>query len=262
MRRGARTLIVLLVVAALASLGAAWIAIETEQEAVALILGIPILFVSAITLWVALPSPARIVVTDQAELNLNDLIFYLYDDDDPATGQQRRVPRDYLLQVHVACVNLGDRKGIVASVVLQQFMDSEGQPVALPDAPERLTAVKWVQKSGYVNNHRHFENLTELPPYVLDSNDAVTLRFRCRRGITWSDPDLAALRKVHEALARRIAKARGHVVWRDGSTVHRDAFMVPVRTMQQREYADAIRDLTLGFTILPIGVEPKPVTIE
>jgi hypothetical protein len=261
MRRFRRTLITLLVIAGLASLGAVLIVIETGEEAVALVMGMPILVVSALTLWYALPLPARLVVTAQPELDLNDLLFFLSDDRSP-TGEARRIPRDYLLQLHVAVANLGDRKGIVASLVLEQFLDRNGQPVVLPGAPERLTAVRWVQRSGYVNGNPHFENLNQLPPYVLDSSDAVTLRFRCRRGISWFDPSVASLRQVHDALVRPIATAHGYLTWRDGAKVHRSAFSLPVKVVQQQAYTDAIRDLTQGFTTLPTGVEPQDIALE
>jgi hypothetical protein len=261
MRRDRRSLLLLLGFALMASTLATWVAIETEHEAVALITGASILLVSTITLWLALPLPARLVVTDQPEVELDDLIFFLQD---APTGEDanRRIPRDYLLQLHVAVVNLGDRKGIVAAVVLEQFLDREGKPVALPGAPEHLSAMQWMQRSGYVNGHRHFENLNQMPPYVLDSNDAVTLRFRCRRGITWRNPSLTALREVHDSLARAVVNARGHVRWRDGSKDHRSDFTVPVRVIQQQEYVKAIHDLTHGFTTLPRDVQAQDLSIE
>ena len=261
MRRDGRSLLVLLGLVLVASALAAWVAVETGQEAVALIMGVPILLVAVFTLWLALPVPAHIVVTDQPELELDDLLFFLYDDS-PEQQATRHIPRDYLLQLHVAVVNLGDRKGIVAGVVLDQLLDPDGQPVVLPGAPERLSAMQWVQRSGYVNGRRHFENLNQLPPYVVDSNDALTLRFRCRRGITWREPSLTALQEVHTALARPIVKAQGHVRWRAGSKDHRTDFTVPVRVVQQQEYVKAIYDLTQGFTTLPEDVQEQKISIE
>jgi hypothetical protein len=181
--------------------------IATGEEIATVVLSVPVLMLSAATLWLALPRPARLILIRQDELELDDLIFFLY----PLGSAAKAIPRDYLLQLHVAVCNVGDRKAVISAIRLKGFFTEDGTRAALPDAPQVLAGHQWVQRSGWViagqgMTHRMEANSVP-PPYVLEPDDVVTVRFRTRRGIDWSPQwDLAALRSFCELLEAPIVR--------------------------------------------------------
>jgi len=195
-------------------------------------------------------------VVRQDELGLDDLVFYLVDL--PAG----RVPREFLLQLHIAVANVGGRKAVVSKVTIEAFFDVAGRMVDLPGATKTHRATRYTQRSGWRDGHYSFENEMEPGPWLLAPDDVITLRFRCRRGVDWSASfGLPELRAIHDHLHAPIACARGTVVWREGSAVREDAFEVVVKTVQQEEYVQALRNLTKNFTVLP-SIPHQPFDIE
>jgi hypothetical protein len=149
---------------------------STGEEIATVVLSVPVLVLSAATLWLALPKRARVIVIRQDELELDDLIFFLY----PLGSDSQALPVDYLLQLHVAVCNVGDRKAVVSAIRLKGFFAEDGSPSALPDAPSVVAGAQWVQRSGWVIAEQVMERRAEAnsvpPPYVLERDDVILTR--------------------------------------------------------------------------------------
>jgi hypothetical protein len=235
-------------------------ALVTGQEVASVALSIPILIVATLTLWFTIPKPARLKVESMSEAELTDLIFYVYPE--PNQSGQQQIPVDYLLQLHVVVSNLGDRKAVLSAIQLEGFRNAAGAVVHLPDAPETIGGIRWIQQSGWVNSQRHFQNITEPPPYILDRDELIVIRFRARRGIDWGGRwDLDALRSFCEPLRSPIVTAFGTIIWRRAGTVVREAFDVPMQVAQQAEYTALVGLLTHEFTVIP-NVPKQQVPLE
>lgn len=235
-------------------------AASTGKELLTTVLTIPVLIVAGLTLWQALPKPAQLVLVRQDELSLDDLIFYVVPQPNPQNEQ--RIPRDYLLQLHVAVCNIGDKKAVLSRVRLEGFRGPEAEMLSLPDAPTWLDGAQWSQHLGWVNGELHHQNVWSPPPYVLDRDDVITIRFRCRRGIDWSERwTLEELRRVHDALRHPFAYAYGHMAWRRGQEIITEPFEVALCVQQQQLYAQTIADVTQQFTERP-HIPEHPFQLE
>lgn len=243
--------------------GAAAIAIvsvvTTREELAATALTLPTLIIAAFTLVLTVPKAARLRLIRPDELGLSDLIFYVVPK--PAQPGERQVPRDFLLQLVVVICNVGDRKAVLSAVTLDGFIGRSGNVVRLPDLPETLNAERWEQQFGWLNGRQVWQNVSFPPPYVLERDDVLTLRFRARRGVDWSPRwDVAALRTFAEPLEDPIESAYGVMIWRQGERVVRTPFDLRVQVEQQELYVACLRDLTDDFTTRPeIDVHPFPL---
>jgi hypothetical protein len=209
-------------------------------------LTVPVLAVATATLIVTLPRPARVIVQRQDELGLDDLIFML------VTHNAQQVPRDYLLQLHVAVINVGGRKAVLSTLQLTQFWDDAGHPVQVPDIPMPLTAQMARQSATYVGNVPVVSVDLVPGPYVLEPDDVITLRFRSRRGIDWQPAwTLGRIQELAAGLARPVKSCTIRAVYRRGHKVEIRDFKIAVLTQQQDVYADALGTLTNVFTQLP-----------
>jgi hypothetical protein len=225
-------------------------AVDSGQEVASVALSVPILIIAGLTLWYTAPRNAQLKVNRLDEANLDDLIFYIYPQ--PAQPGERQIPRDYLLQLHVAVYNLGDRKGVLSAINIDGLRNDVGETVYLPESPKGISGTQWISRSGFINTHRHFENLNSPGPYILEPDDVIVLRFRSRRGIDWSDRwTPTAVRDFCAPLQRPLVSAFGTMAWRRGGQVVRDSFEVRLQVVQQAEYVQLIETLTEGFTIRP-----------
>src|SRR5207248_10777623 len=111
-------------------------------------------------------------------------IFYVYQE--VADGRQLQVPRDFLLQLHVTLVNVGGRKAVLSSVKLADLQDSGGARIQLDELPMPIQAHQLVSRRYWTIQGLAQELQEVPPPFTLEPDDAVTLRFRVRRGIDWS----------------------------------------------------------------------------
>jgi hypothetical protein len=237
--------------------------VVTREEAATVVLSVPVLLISAAALWLALPNPARLIVIRQDEPELDDLLFFLAPLE---PGGPEEIPRDYLLQLHVAVCNVGGRKAVVSAIKLKGFFTVEGRPTTLPDAPPVVAGHQRVERSGLVIAERVMERRIEAdtipPPYVLEADDVVTLRFRMRRGIDWSPRwDLAALREFSQRLEAPLVRAWLQIVWRRGDKLVTEDFHVPIEVAQQDGYVRALKALTRDFTVRP-DVPEQHISIE
>jgi hypothetical protein len=103
---------------------------------------------------------------------------------------------------------------------------------------------------------------TSSAPVILDPDDVITLRFRARRGIDWSERwTLDEIRTLAASLGSEIARAKLRALFRQGRRVLTRTFEVDVKVVGQREYVDALRHLTEDFTIRP-AIERQQITLE
>ena len=250
---------VLVAVVFIASVGSLIYVGLTGKEVATVVLSVPVLWIAAATLWLTMPKPARLVVIRPDELEFEDLIFSL----NPAEeGGASDIPRDYLLQMHVAVCNVGDRKAVLSAIKIEGFVKDDKSVVTLPEAPAVISGHQCVQRTGWVNLERHMEGIVVDPPFVLDRDDVITMRFRARRGIDWTDRwDLDALRRFCEPLQSPIRRVHGKVIWRRGNKLVRDTFNLPLVVNRQEQFVQALKQLTDDFTHRP-AIGPQQVEIE
>lgn len=242
-----------------ASLAVFWIG-QKRQGLANLSLTFAILIISVLIFYASLPTPAKIEVTHLDELETDDLIFYSY----PAMDLLKipLLPLDYLLQLHVAVSNVGNKKAILSAIRLEGFRNDLGETIHLPGAKSTIDGVRWQQKSGWVNGNWHFENLNIPMPHVLDPDEAVVVRFRTRRGVAWGDAwGPTRLKEFVAPLQAPIVGAHGTVIWRRANKVVQQDFSVPMNVKNQEEYVRLISELSNGFTSGPV-IPEQTINIE
>ncbi len=220
------------------------------------VFNVAVLLITARSLEFAIPSPARLAIARQDELGYDDLIFYVYDG-------EPEVPRNINLQLHVAVANVGGRRGVLSALVLDAFLDAHGDTVPLiaeplfspPSAHMYLVRDWWqgIQRSDLREQVR--------PPFTLQPDDVVPLRFRINWGVDWSDRwDLDRLRALSQAIEHPIVGARLRASYRRGADLLTESFEVPVKVLQQERYRSALAGVTKDFAVRP-PVEPVPLDI-
>ncbi len=228
---------------------AAWLAITDWIDLGIFVLTLAVLLVAAVTLFAVLARPAELWVERQAELGLDDLIFFGHEP-----------PTEFLLQLHVAAANVG-------ALFLDAFTDDQGREVRPHQLPMPLQAqiARQVMRQGLDASGRPFREITveaSRPPVILDPDDVITLRFRARRGIDWSDHwTLDEITKLAASLEGQIARAKLRALFRQGRKVVRRTFEVDVQVVGQRAYVDALRRLTEDFTVRP-QIERQHIILE
>lgn len=234
--------------------------LRTHQEVATAELSIPIILISVLTLYYSIPKGARIKVESIAELGLTDLIFYIV----PAVPHDHApaYPREYTFQLQVAVSNLGDRKAVISSIQVDGFKNEFGNLIHLPDTTKVIGGMRWSQQSGFINGQRHYQNLNMLPPYVLEGDDVIVIRFRTQRGIDWSSRwTIQTIEEFAKPFQNPIVEAFGSVMWRKSGRIVKENFKIPLKVEQQAEYYAAIKDVTHDFTILP-DIAPITIALE
>lgn len=244
-----------------AAFGLVW-AIRMRADLGAVALGAATLLVTAITLYNVVPQPARLLVFDQPELEYTDLIFYVYPQ--PAQPSEIQVPRDFVVQVHVAVTNVGGRKAVLSKLKLMAFLSASGDECRLPDVPMPLEGRLFTtrQTSSFPTGV-DFRTEERPPPFVLDPDDVITLRFRSRRGVDWGNPKWtpSSLEQFADALATPISMARVLATYRSRDKLISDEFVVPVSVSQQDLYVELLHSLTAEFTETP-DIAPLHIQFE
>ena len=252
--------IILVVISGACTVFAIISSIVTGGEAASVVISVPILAIAAATLWYTVPQRARLHVDRLDEADPSDLIFFIYPQPNPVGEQQ--IPRDYLLQLHVAVSNLGGRKAVLSSITIEGFRTQSGQIVHLPGATATIGGMQWIQRTGWLNTSRVFENMNVPGPYILEPDDVIVIRFRTRRGIDWSSQWTSdSLHEFCQPLQSPIIAAFGTMVWRRAGEVVRDAFTVPMKVEQQTEYVNLVDQLTQSFAMMPV-VPEQPIALE
>ncbi len=149
--------------------------ISGHGEAAVIVLTVFVLIVTTILLQAATIGPAELSVQRQHELGYSDLIFYLTTD----------APRDILLQMHVAVINTGGRKGVLSKLELQEFRDGSGAAVRPYQMPFPLAARVFRQSGTYGfaggQSIRQTRIETSSPPVILEPpHDVFVCHYRSR----------------------------------------------------------------------------------
>lgn len=232
----------------------------THQEITSFALTLPVLVVTIMTLRISTPKGAKIEVIHLVSEKLTDLIFFILPKSDENGGKGQ--PVQYLLQLQVVLTNVGDRKAIISDIEINGFLNSDGQVIHLPGAQDSIGGMRWQQQSGWINGARHFQNLTDPPPYVLDRDDAILVRFRTQRGIDWSTHwNIDSLQRFIKDLQLPITGAFGTINWIKAGKTNSQSFCVDMKVEQQEEYVQLIRLHTEDFTRMPT-LPPKTLLIE
>lgn len=219
-------------------------------------LTVAVLVVTALTLNAMVLHPPRLWISKPDELGYTDLIFYLYE------HEGRRVPRDYLLQLHVLLGNTGGKKTIITRVQVTAFKGQSGESIHLPELPKIIGGQHYSTWISWRDIDWNFDRREAPPPFMLAPNEVLVLRFRGRRGIDWSARwDLEKLRSYYEALMIEPTTAVVDVTYRWGRHVKTVKKEIQVVIAQHAEYVEQLRQLTNDFTALP-AVPEQPVSIE
>jgi hypothetical protein len=140
-----------------------------------------VLLIAGWTLQLTLPKPAKLWVERQDELNLSDLIFFVVEE----TNEHPAMPRDFLLQLHVAVINVDGQNGVLSALKLEHFLDKYGRQIRPYQLPFPIEASQVVTEKTWELTRPVFRLIETPPPFVLEPNDVLTLRLRARRGIDW-----------------------------------------------------------------------------
>lgn len=256
-RQPAAWLFIIALVALIAAIG---LTVVGRVELASTVLAAVVLLVTAMTYRAVVPERGRLLVVRQDELELSDLIFSV-----SGGHEGRAIPRDYLLQLHVAVCNVGGRKVVLSNLRLVALLDPSGTPIQIPEMPGRLRAEQYVQIiRRRIETGMRVEPYSETlaGPWLLGPDDVITLRFRCRRGIDWSARwDLPSVQRLARALDREIAGARLEMTYRQGRTVVSETVEVSCKVEQQAKYRKLLTELTAGFTSMPTGLDQE-IAIE
>jgi hypothetical protein len=229
---------------------ASGLASRGNGDPVAMILSIAVLIITAVTLSYVVPTPAVIWVDPHDELELSDLIFYVTPQ--PAVPGDQQIPRDILLQLHVAVSNTGGRKAVLSSGQLTAFLDENGNMIKLPEVPIPLRAERYGVINRYTAGNEMLEVMSDPGPWVLEPDDVITLRFRFRRGIDWSDRwNLEELRRIYDGYMTDVRSVTVQAVYRKGRTAEHRNFRIPIKVEQQKLYTQCLKEVTADFTVRP-----------
>src|SRR5215211_5609947 len=152
----------------------------------ALVLNVLLLIITATTLQLTIPEPAKLWVHRQDELGHTDLIFYVVGD------SPEGIPRDYLLQFHVAVSNVGGRRAVLSKLELKNLLDGSGEIVDMGlgrvSGSQYTTRQRWIDTmpvlQGQRPNPEHFAIRDDIRgPFSMQPDDVVSLRLRARSGI-------------------------------------------------------------------------------
>lgn len=166
----------------------------------------------------------------------------------------------------MAVANVGGRKGVLSRLDLVELMDAHGTTVNLTELPLPLGVQLFRQTLTHKVEHGLADQVhsvvTEGPPLILAPDDVVTLRFRARRGIEWSERwTLEKLRGWVESLDQPISMAKIRAIYRRGRHVVTEYYTVSVQTKKQSEYVLRLRALTQNLTVRP-PIDPQVVDFE
>ena len=224
-----------------------------------IVLALAVLLVAVDTLNATLPKPADLYLEREARPSSPDLIFYLVPT--PANGAIQW-PRDFLLNLDVAVINVGGRKTVLTSLDLIEFQDRQGRRVQPLTFTFPLSGTLIRQRRGFVATAgvggQHFETTQDLGPFVIEPDDALTLRCRWRGGIDWVQPRWS-LDEIHDlatSLERPIARALLRAKFRRGRSIEEKSELVDVSVEQQDLYRVQLQHLTNIFTTMPNNVPP------
>ncbi len=95
-----------------------------------------------------------------------------------------------------------------------------------------------------------------MPPFVLEPDQVLSLRFRARRNVDYSDTE--ELHVIADSLASPITQGRLLIIYCRGQQVVRESVVIPLVTEAQNDFAKRLAIVTKDFTEVP-AVQPKQV---
>jgi hypothetical protein len=234
-----------------------WVAIGRADWA-AVALSLAVLAVAAMPLLTSWASPGKLVVERQRELGLDDLVFFSYPEEGVEGGH---LPRDVLLQMHVAVMNVGGRTGVLSGLSMEGFLGPGGVAIPTPLMPSLVVAHQYRQWESRILTRGVFEihSETSIPPFLVEPDAVMTLRLRWRGGIDWSPAwDVGKLREAAESLSLPITGARLLLIYRAGAKVFRKTVEVAMAVQAQDDYRERLGLVTKSFTQRP-AVTPRAI---
>src|SRR5258708_31054103 len=216
-----------------------------------IVLALAVILVAVDPLTATSPKPADLDLEPEGRPSSPDLIFYLVPT--PANGGIQG-PRDFLLNLDVAVINVGGRKTVLTSLDLIEFQDRQGRRVQPLTFTFPLSGTLIRQRRGFVATGgvggQHFETTQDLGPFVIEPDDALTLRCRWRGGIDWVQPrwSLTEIRDLAASLDRPIARALLRAKFKRGRSTVEKSELVDVSVEQQDLYRGQLHQLTNRFT--------------
>lgn len=212
-----------------------------------------------LTLATALPKRAKLKISTFNELEIDDLIFFLIDQE--IDSESFKIPFEYIFQTRLAIFNTGNQKVIISKIQINGFINEANEVISLPSAPLILEGLRYDQHSGYVNGELHFQILHQIPPYFLSGGDSLVIRFRTIRGIHWA-PELnfEEIAGFEAKLRNQIVKATGKVIWRQGPKIKESKFTIGLNVVQQSEYFTAIGKTKARWHSKEVFCGPRPRT--
>jgi hypothetical protein len=214
--------------------------------------------VATATLAATWAQPGQLIVEPQRELVADDLIFFSVPETQVAGGY---LPRDYLLQAHLAVANVGQRTAVLSGLTLEAYLDRDGEVIRSKLLPTPVPAQAYRQWLSRTANLAvvSIQSETTFPPFPLEADAVLTLRLRWRGGVDWSSMwDLANLRDAAESLDRPITQARLLVIYRSGRNLRRETVIVPLVVQAQNDWRERLATVTLDFTAMP-DVQPRTI---
>jgi hypothetical protein len=227
-------------------------AISGHVDWAGFLINFAVLAIAFAALLATLPTPATLWIERQYELEISDVIFYLYDE-----ANVGKVPRDIVFQIHVSVANVGGRKAVLSALRFEAVLDRDGSEIRIPGFTLPVLAQRVQQGGGFriednVIHHHRFQDFIQAP-YVLEPDDVITMRLRARPCVDWSKQwTLDRIRQLATALQQPIAAVRVTAIYRRGRDVVQQGFVVKGLTVLQQElYVSQLETLTDDFQALP-----------
>jgi len=209
-------------------------------------LTIAVLIVTALAFDLSFLRPPKLWISKPDELEISDLIFFLYEENDQI------IPRDFLFQLHILLGNTGGTKSIITKVQITSVKDQNGKILDFPELPKRIEGRQYSRQIIWENQKQSFNPKETPPPFVLLPNDVLLLRFRDRRGIEWGKKwDIEKIAAFYKNVSIKPSHVTVEVTYRWGRDVKTISKDVPLIVEQHEKYLKQLLNLTNDFSILP-----------
>lgn len=187
-----------------------------------------VLTLAATTLTLSRPKPAHFSVGHDSQPGRPDLTFGGVDQN----GQT--IPTGYHLQHHVVVTNDGNKRGAIVRLELTAFERDDGELVNIPWLPLRVQGHLFQQQMEYQGGGVIMHNRETPPPYNLEPQDTIVLRFYEKRTTRLADNDRVTA--LCNALQRPIVGILGEIRFRSGLDEKTERFRLPARSENQEPF--------------------------
>ena len=219
-----------------------------------LLVALVALSVATYALYRSLPARAELFIEAVSNPASAGLVFF-----EPEPGGP---PRDLMVQQQAIVGNAGDRKAVVLTLSLLRVMRSNGTPIALPFVSFPIPGTIYRMEHGWdhARGQQTMRSWNELPPFNLDGDDVIVVRFRVRGGVDWSDAwTTDKLKAAVAALAEPPSRAVVEATYRRGKQqihVSQEIVLVVDGWEEYRAALEAISDSSTGPTFQYRPINP------